>query len=74
MKVEFIVLVLAWRGFLWVFQFSIHLNNKRFKFQFDQEKVDKKSHLVECPLLNTHFYFSSHLATVLQKKKSLLPT
>ena len=67
------VLVLAWRVFLCAFQFSIHLNSKHLKFQFDQEKVDKKSHLVECPLLNTHFYFSSHLATVLQKKRVFYP-
>ena len=36
---------------LWFFK------NQHFKFQFDLETADKKSHLLECPLLNSNYPF-----------------
>ena len=38
------------------FQFSSLHKNQHSKFQFDLETVGKKSHLVECPLLNSHLF------------------
>ena len=50
-----LVLVHAPTVFLQVLRlFSLH-KNQHSKFQFDLQTVDKKNHLVECPLLNPHF-------------------
>lgn len=37
------------------------LQKPHLKFQFDLEKVDKKSYFMEFPLLNYHFCSHSHL-------------
>ena len=46
-----LVLVLVLRVFLLVLQFSSPHRNQHSKFYFNLEKVDKKSHLMECSLL-----------------------
>ena len=52
-----LILVLALRVFLWVLQFSsLPPQIPTFKFHLDLETIDKKSHLMECPLLNFHLY------------------
>ena len=52
----FLVLVLAPRVFLWVLWFFFLHKNQHFKFQFDLETVDRKSHLVDRQLLNHNYY------------------
>ena len=47
-----LVRILALRVFL---QISSLQKYQHSKFKFDLEIVDKKSHLVECPLLNSNF-------------------
>ena len=55
-------LVFSWfasllRGFFFRFlRFSFFHKNQHSKFQFDLVTVDKKSHLVEYPLLTSHYY------------------
>ena len=39
---------------LWVLQFSFFQENQQFRFQFDLETADKKSHFLGCLLLNSH--------------------
>ena len=51
-----LVPVFAARVFLWPLQFSSLHQNQHSKFQFDLEIVDKKNHLVECLLLNSHLF------------------
>ena len=40
------------KGFYLVLWFSSLHKNQHSKFQFDLETLDKKSHLIQCPLLN----------------------
>ena len=48
----FLVLFLTSSIFLWVLQFySLH-RNQHSRFQFNLVAMDKKSHLVECPMPN----------------------
>ena len=49
-----LVLILALRVFL---RIPPSTKTNTPKFQFNLEIVDKKSHLVECPLLNSNFIF-----------------
>ena len=52
-----VLIVAPWVFLLFLCFSSIH-KNQHSKFQFDLETVDKKSHLVECALLNpTSFLF-----------------
>ena len=44
------------KGFLWVLWFFFLHKNQHFKFQFDLETVDRKSHLVDRQLLNHNYY------------------
>ena len=53
-----LVLVFALTAFLQVLRFYFLFRNQHFKFQFNLSETEKdKSHLVKCPLLNSHFYF-----------------
>ena len=57
-----LVLVFAPTAFLQVLRFYFLFRNQHFKFQFNLSETEKdKSHLVKCPLLNSHFYFVSFL-------------
>ena len=56
----FLVLVLAPRVFLWVLWFFFLHKNQHFKFQFDLETVDRKSHLMDRELLNYYCYHHHH--------------
>ena len=47
-----LVLIPAPRVFLWVLQFFPLHKKQHSKFQFNWETVDRKSHLLDCPLLN----------------------
>ena len=55
-----LVLVLAPRVFLRVSSFPLSAKNQRSKFQFDLETVDKKGHLMGCPLLDNYHHRYYH--------------
>ena len=57
----FLVLVLAPRVFLWVLWFFFLHKNQHFKFQFDLETVDRKSHLMDRELPKLLLLSSSSL-------------
>ena len=64
-----LVLILAPRVFLPDLYFSSLPKNQHSKFQFDLETLDKKSQLVEFPLLNpVSFYFIRYILTQNQQK------
>lgn len=52
-----LVLSLTPRIFLQALRFSFFNKNQLSKFQFEWETVDKRSHLLECPLLNSIYLF-----------------
>ena len=60
-------LVFSWfssslqKVFLRSSSFPLSTKNQLSKFQFDLETAGKKSHLVECPLLNFLYYFDSQI-------------
>ena len=58
MWVEFVVGSCAcFEGFSLVPLVFLLPQNQHSKFQFNQQAVEKKSHLVECPLLSSHILF-----------------
>lgn len=64
-----LVLVLAQRVFLQILWVSSLRKHQHSKFQFDTETVDKKSHQLECPLLNFPFFFLSICFVQVRKDK-----
>ena len=78
MWVLLLVLFLAPSFFLQVLKFSSLHKNQHWKFKFDLEIVDKKSHLMKCLLLNFHlipidlFWNKSHYIICCSLKHAFL--
>ena len=43
------------------------MHNLKIKFKFDLETLDKKRHLVECPVLNSHDFYHLILFFIIEK-------
>ena len=69
-----LVHVLALRVFLCASVPLVFLlpQNQHSKFQFNQQAVEKKSHLVECPLLSSHLFI--YLFYLIEIKKMGIKT